>query len=51
MKRILSKFGAYFSHLIALAEDTSVKALIELNFVDSALNGQMPSTFLVCAFF
>lgn len=45
MKRVLSNFGAYSSHLIALAEDTFIKA-IELSVVSTASSGQMLSTFL-----
>ena len=38
MNRILPKFGVFSSHLIALAEDNLSTLLMEISFVDKALN-------------
>ena len=51
MKRILSKFGAYSRHLIALAEDTSVKAFDRAKLRGFSIKWSDAKYILGCAFF
>ena len=51
MKRIGSKFGAYSSHLIALAEDTSVKAFDRAKLCGFSIKWSDAKYILGCAFF
>ena len=51
MKRILSKFGAYSSHLIALSEDSSVKSVDRTKLRGYSLKWSNAKYILGCAFF
>ena len=51
MKRILSKYGAYSSHLIALSEDSSVKFVDRTKLRGYTLKWSNAKYILGCAFF
>lgn len=51
MKRVLSKFGAYASHLIALSEDASVKAVDQAKLRGYCTKWLNAKYVLGCAFF
>ena len=51
MKRILSKYGAYSSHLIALSEDSSVKSVDRTKLCGYSLKWSNAKYILGCAFF
>ena len=50
LKHIISKYGTYANHLVALSEDISVKAVIVASFVDANSGGWKQNTrFKVCS--
>ena len=51
MKRILSKYGAYSSHLVALSEDSSVKSVDRAKLRGYSLKWSNAKYILGCAFF
>lgn len=51
MKRILSKYGAYSSHLVALSEDSSVKSVDRTKLRGYSLKWSNAKYILGCAFF
>ena len=51
MKRILSRFGAYSSYLIVLAEDTSVKAFDRAKLRGFSIKWSDAKYILGCVFF
>ena len=51
MKRILSKYGAYSSHLIALSEDSSVRSIDRTKLRGYSLKWSNAKYILGCAFF
>lgn len=51
MKRVISKFGAYTSHLIALAEDSSIKAVDRAKLSGYCSKWMNAKYILGCAFY
>ena len=51
MKRVLSKFGAYSSHLIALSEDASIRAADRAKLHGYSIKWSNAKCILGCAFF